>query len=332
MKVTFSIKTSKELLDKAFRRAKEITSKSKSFDDQKEKAINKISTVENVISYELGEIVNNLPKIDRMPLFYQDLFDTYLDRGKYKKCLYHVSWTKKKISEMSRVFINKIKGHQKKDLVVKDLKSFYGRVSSLIEDLEVCLNYLRESVGVMRKFPEIDFSKVVFVVAGYPNVGKSSLIKALTNADVSSQPYPFTTKDLLVGKGSSFLLIDTPGIMERNFEKLNNIEKKGFLALKHLSKHVLFVFDPTLSSGYDLNDQRELYRNIKKYFVPDEVVVVVNKIDLLNERPELSIEDEGDKVFYVSSHTREGIEKLKEYLESKAFKILSSSLKTYKQR
>ena len=331
MKITFNIKTSEELLDKAFRRAKEITSRSRSFEDQKEKAINKISTVENVLSHELEEIVNNLPKIDELPLFYQDLFDTYLEKGEYKRCLYHVFWTKKKISEISRVFINKIKGHQKKDLLVRDLKSFYGRVSSLIEDLDVCLRYLRESLDVMRKFPEIDFSKVVFVVAGYPNVGKSSLIKALTNANVSSQPYPFTTKDLLVGNGSSFLLIDTPGIMEKNFENLNNIEKKGFLALKHLSKHILFVFDPSLSSGYDLDNQRELYRNIKKHFVPEESIVVVNKIDLLEEYPELSIEEK-DAVFYVSSHTGKGIEELKNYLESKAFKILSSSLKTYRQR
>ena len=37
------------------------------------------------------------------------------------------------------------------------------------------------------------------IVAGYPNVGKSSFVNKVTRANVEVQPYAFTTKSLYVG-------------------------------------------------------------------------------------------------------------------------------------
>ncbi|GAH40561.1 unnamed protein product [marine sediment metagenome] len=71
------------------------------------------------------------------------------------------------------------------------------------------------------------------VVAGYPNVGKSSIVKNIsTNKKIEVQEYPFTTKKLNMGHLElerrfdkiRIQCLDTPGILDRPMAKRNNIE------------------------------------------------------------------------------------------------------------
>ncbi|MDD5148718.1 MAG: 50S ribosome-binding GTPase, partial [Candidatus ainarchaeum sp.] len=56
------------------------------------------------------------------------------------------------------------------------------------------------------------------VIIGFPNSGKSSLLKALTGVEVEIAPYPFTTKTPQVGmmdfKGAKIQLVELPGLVE----------------------------------------------------------------------------------------------------------------------
>ncbi len=334
MKISFTIKKPKEILDKAFRRAREIKAHGKRIEDKKEKALNKVSTVENVINNELSKIVKSLPKIDSFSDFYKELFKSYACMSTYKKCLYHISWTNRKIRQLSNKTRKKIKTYRKVEEIKKEMRSFYGRVSSLIEDLEECLDYLIYVIKILRKFPEIDESKVAFVVAGYPNVGKSSLIKAITRADIKIEPYPFTTKDILIGNKEHYMLIDTPGLLEKNFEKLSDIEQKGYLALKYLSKNIIFVIDSTMTSGYMLEDQMELLNNIKRHFKPQNILIVYTKIDLLSDEDIKALKKDKSRrnVFFVSSITGEGLPELERELDKLSLQYLSSHLKSYRNK
>ena len=59
-------------------------------------------------------------------------------------------------------------------------------------------------------------------LVGFPNSGKSFLLKALTNADVEVAPYPFTTKKPQVGmapfSGTKIQVVEVPGIIEGSSE------------------------------------------------------------------------------------------------------------------
>merc|ERR1712151_8582 len=82
------------------------------------------------------------------------------------------------------------------------------------------------------------------ILTGYPNVGKSSFMNIVTNANVDVQPYAFTTKSLFVGHLDynyvRWQVIDTPGILDHPLEDRNTIEMMAITALAHLPAAVLF--------------------------------------------------------------------------------------------
>ena len=261
----FFIKSSQELLDKAFRRAKNVKeslSRKTIKERLQEKALNKISTIDNVLYDEINKIIKSYPIFEELSPFYQQLFREYVFVKAYKRSLRNLSWTRKKIRELSTYYKKKIKNASTTSQISNWLKSYYGRISSLIYDLEKDLNLLFEVKRIWQKFPVIDTSKPIFVFAGYPNVGKSSLINALTSANIEIAPYPFTTKHLNIGKIDDIILVDTPGILEKRINKMNDVEKRAAIALTYLTKNIIFVFDPSLSSGYDLSQQIDLLKDL----------------------------------------------------------------------
>jgi nucleolar GTP-binding protein len=90
------------------------------------------------------------------------------------------------------------------------------------------LAYLEQVRQHMARLPSIDPHTRTLLVCGYPNVGKSSFVNAVSRADVEVQPYAFTTKSLYVGhvdyKYMRWQVIDTPGILDRPLDERNTIE------------------------------------------------------------------------------------------------------------
>ena len=80
-------------------------------------------------------------------------------------------------------------------------------------------------------------------------MGKSKLVTELSTAAPEIAPYPFTTKGIVIGHiedgWMKFQIIDTPGLLDRNFEDRNDIEKQAVLALRYLTDVMVFVIDPS---------------------------------------------------------------------------------------
>ena len=99
----------------------------------------------------------------------------------------------------------------------------------------------------LSRLPSIDPTARTLLLAGFPNVGKSSLINLLTRADVEVQPYAFTTKSLYVGhmdyKYLKWQVIDTPGILDHELEERNTIEWQSVTALAHLKAAIVYIVD-----------------------------------------------------------------------------------------
>jgi len=111
---------------------------------------------------------------------------------------------------------------------------FFGRSKKIIKKYQKYFDNAKRLISYYRRLPKLK-NEFTIVLAGFPNVGKSTFLKNITGANPKIASYPFTTKGLNVGYIDygirEFQIIDTPGILDR--EKLNKIEQKAYTAIKN---------------------------------------------------------------------------------------------------
>ncbi len=122
-------------------------------------------------------------------------------------------------------------------------------------------------------------------LVGFPNVGKSSLIKRISNAHPRVADYPFTTIAPILGivrykDEKSFVVADIPGLIEG----AHHGKGLGDQFLKHIerTKLIIHILDATRDSD-PYNDYRIINNELKSYsgsLIKKEQIVVMNKIDI----------------------------------------------------
>ena len=304
---------SEELIDKMFRRAKrvEVAYSRNRIAMEKNLSISKIYTARDVAVNTLRKYVNKFPYINKLHPFYRSLIDLLVDKNRYKKSLASLNWAAGRIESFASKYASKIKGAKKVDEILKFRKEFYGRASSIIEDVSKDLKYLNEVRNVMRNLPDVRVDIPTVVIAGYPNVGKSELVAKISSARPEIAPYPFTTKGIILGhldtKNGRIQIIDTPGLLDRPLSERNKIEKQAILALKYLANLIVFLLDPSETCGYEMNEQIRLLEEIRKDF-PVPIIVAENKVDIYKS---------DSNRLKISAKTGEGVEGLVERIKSK---------------
>lgn len=232
-------------------------------------------------------ILKAYPSIDGLDPFYVALVKCTTDYVLLKKSLGAVAWARDAMHNLRDEALRKMRGAETIEDMNKHRTAFCGRVASVFKQIKKNLAYLEECRRVLKKFPAIKTSIPTVVIAGAPNVGKSTLLSVLTGASPKIASYPFTTQRLMLGyfkEGElKVQVIDTPGLLDRPLEERNVIERQAILALKHLAKLIVFVLDPSESCGYPFQEQLALLAEIKRSFdIP--VFVVANKTDLQYEK------------------------------------------------
>ncbi|MHA1803165.1 MAG: NOG1 family protein [Promethearchaeota archaeon] len=287
------------LLDIAFKRAmKSSASVSKNAPiliKAKKKESMRVKTAINELIKFVLNIIKSVPIIEELPEFYKELASLLVDVDQLKLNLGKLNGTLPVLSKLEREYLKKISRIEEPREGDRLRRSAFGRISSIVKKQESSLRYLNEVRGALRSMPSIDLTKPCVVVAGYPNVGKSSLVKLIsTNKKIEVQEYPFTTKKLNMGHymiqrkfdSVQIQILDTPGILDRPMKQRNNIELQAILALRLVSDLIIYIFDPTPACGYSIKSQVELYKEIRQNFIRNNMVdmlVVFNKIDLAKQ-------------------------------------------------
>ena len=331
----YHVPNSKELLDIAFSRAMkssaQVSKNAPILLKAKKKESKRIKVAIEELLERILTIIKRVPMIDELPDFYKELASLLVDVDKLKLTLGKLNGILPLLRKLQREFSKKLSQIETPKDADRIRRVAFGRVSSIINKQNPNLEYLNKIRGRLKEIPSLDYTLRTIVVAGYPNVGKSSFVKQIsTNKRIEVQEYPFTTKKINMGhfdfiekRYSQIKLqfIDTPGILDRPMSKRNNIELQAILALRLISDLIIFVFDPTPSCGYSIDSQLDLYHEIKSNFTKEgkiEIVIVFNKIDLASSeeiqslRKKLNIEEKD--CFLINALSGENLDLLKELL------------------
>ena len=157
----------------------------------------------------------------------------------------------------------------------------------------------------------------VIALAGYTNVGKSTLLNALTDADVSIRDRLFETLDPTTRgfevDGRRYLLTDTVGFIRRLPHQL----VEGFAATLEetlVADLVLHVVDASVPDG-ELDEMRTAVEEVLADIGSDvPVELVLNKIDVVDVLRRRRLGNRFPDALQVSAATGEGLDELRERL------------------
>ena len=162
-------------------------------------------------------------------------------------------------------------------------------------------------------------------LVGFPNVGKSTFLSRVTNAQPKIANYHFTTLQPNLGvvdmeEGFGFVIADIPGLIEGASEGIG----LGHEFLRHVerTKVIIHIVDAAGTDGRDpIQDIHAINKELREYnpeLLEKPQVIAANKIDAIygdeNEiisalRKEFE-EKEGIRVFPISAVSGQGVKEL----------------------
>jgi len=161
-------------------------------------------------------------------------------------------------------------------------------------------------------------------LVGFPNVGKSTLLSRVTNAQPKIANYHFTTLQPNLGvvdmeEGFGFVIADIPGLIEGASEGVG----LGHEFLRHIerTKVMIHVVDAAGTEGRDpIKDIRDIMHELEAYnpeLLKKPQVIAANKTDVIYEGENEIIaslrkefEPDGIEVFPISAVSGKGLKEL----------------------
>ncbi len=153
-------------------------------------------------------------------------------------------------------------------------------------------------------------------IVGLPNAGKSTLLRAMTNARPKIDNYPFTTLSpnlgVLRNNRKNIVIADMPGIIEGAHQG----KGIGLQFLRHIERTNLLILVVDISVPKPMDQYKSLLNEFKQYnpqLLSKPRIIVFNKIDLLDLIPPSELKE---RIFFVSALKGIGVDRLMDYLKN----------------
>ena len=161
-------------------------------------------------------------------------------------------------------------------------------------------------------------------LVGFPNVGKSTLLKTITSAKPKIGNYEFTTLKPNLGivqyrDYRSFVMADIPGIIEGASEGRG----LGHHFLRHIERNSVLLFLLSAESEDLVNQYKILLNELKKYnpeLLDKQRIIAISKSDLIDDKVRLKIKKDISKKIknipfeFISSVSNIGLVEIKDLL------------------
>lgn len=271
-----------ETVDAAFAKASRVSETSSGFESQQ----GMTNLAADRLSSRLGQVVEGFPSFDRLEGFYLAVAGAAVDVDEVRQALSRVDWAAEQVERVADEAQSEMSKAETTEEAIEARKRSFARMSSVLERIEDALGTLRDARERLIGVPEVRDLPTA-VLAGAPNVGKSTLLASLTHASPEIESYAFTTKGVGMGHIEdedgyrTYQVVDTPGLLDRPADERNEMEAQAVEALEHLADLVAFVLDPSETCGYTVEQQRALLDETCRLDAP--VLVVSNKADMGDE-------------------------------------------------
>ncbi|WP_461811187.1 GTPase ObgE [Faecalimonas sp.] len=229
-------------------------------------------------------------------------------------------------------------GNNRRQVILKGGKGGLGNQHFATSTMQIP-KYAQPGQPAQELWVKLELKVIADVgLIGFPNVGKSTLLSRVTNANPKIANYHFTTINPNLGVvdidgADGFVIADIPGLIEGASAGIG----LGHEFLRHIerTKMMIHVVDAASTEGRDpIDDIYKINAELKAYneeIAKRPQVIAANKIDAIyteNEDPVEKIrkefEPQGIKVFAISGVSGEGIRELLYYV--------SEQLKTLDQK
>ncbi len=219
--------------------------------------------------------------------------------------------------------ITDMSGGNLREIVIKGGKGGSGNMNYATPTMQAPL-YAKPGGASIERYVTLELKCIADVgLLGYPSVGKSTLLSAVTNARPKIADYPFTTLTPNLGvvdlpEGGGFVMADIPGLIEGAAEGVG----LGHDFLKHIERTRLLVHlvDVSGFEGRDpVDDIEKINDELKKYnedLAALPQILAANKIDVMDpdsdnlERVKAWAAAHDVPVFPISAATRQGVDAL----------------------
>jgi nucleolar GTP-binding protein len=306
-----TILTAKEMLDKAFLKANKIDVP----DPDKYHRIRKteeaqMKHIHDSLVETLERILAAFPTIDRLPEYEREVLDILVGVDELKQAIGRVQWSHDTLEDVYREVAAAMRRERTTLGIQQQKRRFSGRAASILGKADKSLAFMGKARDTVRMLPTVHPEYATVVIAGFPNVGKSSLLDAWTEARPEIAAYSFTTKTPNVGhfavrsgeQETKVQIVDTPGLLDRPDSKRNAVERQAVAALRHTADAVLFLIDPTDHSGYSMEEQEHLLAQVQREMAGVPLLVAETKAD---------VKKSGSSNLAFSTKSGEGLEDLK---------------------
>lgn len=282
-----TVLTAEELINHAFKEAEkvelELPERLPAVVKAKRRETERVKTAEKATAGYIESVVKSVPTIDNLHPFYRDLLEILVGVAIAKASLGRLSRTARIIHEAARVSLNQLKRPRNSAAAGVARRGFMGRTASLVRGAGGDLATIAELREKMKDLPTADPGLPTVVLAGYPGVGKSTIVGQISSAKPQVRSYPFTTKEITVGHvkigHQTIQVVDTPGILDKPLEKRGKVEMLAVTALGHLSNIIAFIVDASEGNAYSLASQKGLMEGILKIYPGKRLLVFFNKTD-----------------------------------------------------
>lgn len=219
-------------------------------------------------------------------------------------------------------------GENRRQVILKGGRGGQGNMHYATATMQVP-KYAQPGQPAMELWVDLELKVIADVgLLGFPNVGKSTLLSRVTNANPKIANYHFTTLSPNLGvvdleEGRGFVIADIPGLIEGAADGAG----LGHEFLRHIerTKVMIHMVDAASTEGRDpIEDIYTINRELEAYnkeIASRPQVIAANKIDAVyaeDEDPVQRIRDEfepkGVKVFAISAVSGKGLSELLYYV------------------